>query len=68
MFIHNPRFQSKRKTNPFDSDLSNQIFDSIIRAAPSVAFEFKMGVGRGYLPADLNLPFEEHLNYMENLL
>jgi len=68
MFIHNPRFQSNRKNNPFDSNLSNQMFDSIVRAAPSVAFEFKMGVNRGYLPEGFNVSFEEHLNYMENLL
>jgi hypothetical protein len=68
MFIHNPRFQSNRTNNPFDSNLSNQMFDSIVRAAPSVAFEFKMGVDRGYLPEGFNVPFEEHLNYMENLL
>ena len=33
MFIHNPRFQSNRKNNPFDSDLSNKMFDSIVRSS-----------------------------------
>jgi len=68
IFIHSASYKSNRTTNPFDSSASEDIVNAITALAPSVAFEFKMGVDRGYLPADLNLTFDEHLNYMENLL
>ena len=67
-FISAASFKSKRVNNPFDSNTSEDILNAITALAPSVAFEFKMGVDRGYLPANLNLTFNEHLNYMENML
>ena len=42
-FIHNPNYKSKTKSNVFDTDLKQNMYDAIINSAPEVIFEFKMG-------------------------
>ena len=70
VFIHQPRFNSKAKSNLFDTDLKNNMYQMIVNEAPTVLFEFKMGKTRGYLPEniDQSINFDQFFDYQENML
>ena len=70
VFIHQPRFNSKAKSNVFDTDLKNNMYQMIVNEAPTVLFEFKMGKTRGYLPQniDQSINFDQFFDYQENML
>jgi hypothetical protein len=70
VFIHSPRYSSKTKSNVFDTDMKQDMYNAIVNAAPTVIFEMKMGKARGYLPENIDesVPFASFLNYQNNLI
>ena len=70
-FISPPRFSSGRKSGDiFDTNLSDDMYQSIVETAPQLVFELKMGVERGYLPERLSsaIPFEIWNEYQQKVI
>jgi len=55
-FLQPPRYVSNKQSDVFDSNLSRDMFDSILEKAPQTVIEFKIGRQRGFLPEVLNAP------------
>ena len=55
-FLQPPRYVSNKQSDVFDSNLSRDMFDSILEKAPQTVIEFKIGRQRGFLPEVLDAP------------
>ena len=55
-FLQPPRYVSNKQSDVFDSNLSRDMFDTLLEQAPQTVIEFKIGRQRGFLPEVLNAP------------